>query len=439
VPVADLQQWAVAHPSDDAIGGAWWTLYDDPVLAGLAARVAEENQSLAASAARLEQARAASVVARAGLFPSVTAGGATTRQRQSDFRPNRGTTSKGVYSDDTLHLDLSYELDFWGRVRNQAKAGEQREQASAADYAAVTLALQTELATDYFLLRGADSELALLRTTVEIYGRALGLVQKRFDGGTATRGDVAVAQAQLENARTAISEAQLRRTQAEHAIAVLVGESASSFKLAVAPDDDRVPALDPGLPSTLLERRPDIAGAERRVAAANADIGVARAAWFPRFSLAGLLGFESDASSRWIQAPARYWSVGPQVAQTVFDAGRTGAQVDQAKAIRDELAANYRNTVLVAYREVEDQLIALRLLEQESKSQGAAVEAAQRALQQILARYQGGLSTFLDVVVIQNTALQSQRDAINIRTRRLNASVQLVKALGGGWKGMPSG
>ncbi|MDB5366800.1 MAG: transporter [Rhodospirillales bacterium] len=432
----DLQQWAVAHPSDDAIGGAWWTMYDDAVLADLAKRVDAANQDLAASAARLAQARAAVRYARADESPQLTANGQVTRQRQSQNRPNRLATASNNFSDDTLGLDLSYEIDLWGRVKNEVSASKRSAQASAADHAATTLSLQAELASDYFTLRGADAELRLLQDTIQVYQRALELTQKRYSGGAGTEADVAQAQAQLESARTAATDAQLRRTQTEHAIAVLVGEPASIFHLAATNATNRVPVVDPGLPSTLLERRPDIASAERRVAAANAEIGVARAAYYPRLSLGALFGVESKSAGSLLSAPSRFWSIGPQLAGTLFDGGRITADVDRTSSVRDEAAATYRSTVLGAFRDVEDQMTALRQLEQEAKTQAATVDAALRALRQTEARYRGGLVTFLEVVVLQNTALQAQRDALTIETRRLTSSVLLARALGGGWSGV---
>jgi outer membrane protein, multidrug efflux system len=335
-----------------------------------------------------------------------------------------------------LQADLSYEIDVWGRVRNAVASAKANSQASAADLATLNLAIHAELATDYFTLRAEDTEASLLDKTVEDYGQALKLTQNLFNGGNAALSDVAQAQAQLETARTQAADIRLQRAQSEHAIAVLLGQNPSTFHVDAAPLPTALlpPDIDPGLPSALLERRPDVAAAERRVAAANAQVGVARAAYFPVFKLSAAAGFDSTSSSNWLSAPSRLWAIGPAGVLTVFDAGRHRAQTAQARAAYDEQVADYRNTVLTAYQEVEDNLAALKQLQQEALSEAAAVTATGTALQQAQYRYKAGLVTYLEVATTENTSLQAQLANVTIELRRMNASVLLVKALGGGWE-----
>jgi NodT family efflux transporter outer membrane factor (OMF) lipoprotein len=310
------------------------------------------------------------------------------------------------------------------------------EQASAGDLTVLDLSLRSELATDYFTLRSLDEQQALLDRTVADYADALKLTRNLYEGGAGVVADVRQAEAQLETARTQAEDTRLRRAQSEHAIAVLVGRAATGFHIephALAPDLEP-PMVDAGLPSALLERRPDVAAAERRVASANAQIGVARAAYFPVFSLSAVAGVESVAASSWIQAPSRLWSIGPGLLQTVFDGGLRHAQNDAARAAYDEQVALYRSTVLTAYQEVEDNLASLRYLARESTSEAAAVKATQGALQQAEYRYKGGAATYLEVVSTENAALAAQLSAADIQLRRMNATVLLVKALGGGWR-----
>jgi len=335
-----------------------------------------------------------------------------------------------------LEADLSYEIDLWGRVRNSVNAARANQQASAADLATLALSTAAELASDYFMLRGHDAAQRLLDQTVADYEQSLALTQRRYDGGVAAVADVEQAKAQLETARTQAADIRLQRAQNEHAIAILIGENPSAFQIDLAPlpSDVSPPAFDAGLPSTLLERRPDVAAAERRVAAANFDIGVARAAYFPQFSLAAAFGFDSANASTWLSAPSRMWSAGPTGVLTVFDAGRHRAQSAQAHARFDEEVANYRNTVLGAYQDVEDALAALRELRREQDSESRAVVATGNALQQARYRYQAGLVTYLEVATTENTNLQAQLSGLDIQMRQLTAAVSLVKAIGGGWQ-----
>jgi len=364
-------------------------------------------------------------------------GSSATRSRASVNSPRFPPGAKPVGNNFDLEADLSYEFDVWGRIRNAVTSAKAGQQASAADLATVTLSIHAELATDYFSLRAEDAQQVVLDKSVADYVQALRLTQNLYGGGDAALGDVAQAQAQLETARTQAADIRLQRAQTEHAIAVLLGENPASFHANPNPLPMELapPPIDPGLPSSLLERRPDVAAAERRVAAANAQIGVARAAYFPVFSLAAAAGFDSTRSSNWVTAPSRLWSLGPAAGVlTLIDAGRHRAQTAQAKAIYDEQVAGYRSTVLTAYQEVEDNLAALRQLQQESVSEAAAVTATAKALQQSRYRYKAGLVTYLEVATSENASLQAQLSNVNIQVRRMNASVLLVKALGGGWQ-----
>ena len=427
--------WQPAEPVDDQNRGAWWTLFQDSQLDRLEARIEDANQDLKAAFARLQQAEALTRIARSGLFPALTAGAAATRSRTSINSPKFPAGAEPVGNNFDLEADLSYEIDLFGRVRNAVSSAKASQQASAADLGALNLSLHAELAVDYFTLRSEDTEQALLDQTVADYGESLKLTQNLYQGGAAAIADVAQAQAQLETARTQAADIRLQRAQTEHAIAVLLGENPSGFHAPPNPLPKELspPGIDPGLPSTLLERRPDVASAERRIAAANAQVGIARAAYFPVFNLAAAAGFESTSASNWLTAPSQLWAVGAAGVLTVFDAGRHRAVNAQARAIYDEEVANYRGTVLVAYQEVEDNLAALRQLQQESVSEAAAVTATGKALEQAQYRYKAGLVTYLEVATTENTALQAQLSSAAIQLRRMNASVLLVRALGGGW------
>ena len=434
-------EWKVAAPADQTPRGAWWTMFHDEELNGLESRVTAANQSLKAALARLDEARAQTRIARAGYFPTLTANASATRQRVSTNAPGYSPGAEPVYNTFVIGGDLSYEIDLFGRIRNTVAGARAAEQATAGDAAALDLAVHAELATDYFSLRGLDAQQQLLDHTVADYAKALELTRNLYQGGAAPLSDVQQAQAQLETARTQAEDTRLRRAQTEHAIAVLVGAVPTGFHLESEPlaPDLAIPPVDPGLPSQLLERRPDVAAAERRVAAANAAIGVARAAYFPVFSLFGSAGQESTQSSNWLAAPSRYWSIGPQGVLTVFDAGLHAAQSAAAHASYDEQVANYRGTVLAAYQDVEDNLAALRQLALEDVSEAAAVAATQGALEQAQYRYKGGVVTYLEVVSTENAALAARLAAVDIETRRISATVLLVRALGGDWQaGQPT-
>jgi NodT family efflux transporter outer membrane factor (OMF) lipoprotein len=425
--------WATAQPADDAARGNWWKIFGDPQLNALEDKVTAANQNLKVALAQYQEARNAADAARADLFPTVTGSGSATRNKDSGNIVDRPGIK--YFNDFSFGANMSYEVDLWGRVRNAVAAAKDEAAASKADLAGVDLSLHAELASDYFALRGDDTMQDVLDETVKIDQQAFDLVNDRLKGGIATETDLDQAQTELENAKTQAADTRLQRAQLEHAIAVLIGQPPASFSQDHVPLGDLAPAaVNPGLPSVLLERRPDIAAAERRAAAANAEIGVARAAWFPTFSLTGSIGYESQGTSTWLDAPSRFWSLGPSGVMTLFDAGRIDALSDEARAAYDEAAADYRQTVLNAYQEVEDNLVALHRLEEENKSQQAAASAAERSLTQEKNLYEGGAATYIDVAVAQNTALQAELALVNIRVRRMTADVQLIKALGGGWQ-----
>ena len=431
--------WRVATPADTTPRGRWWSMFQDPQLDALEGQVTEANQNLKAAYARLEEARAATRIARSQWFPTITAQADATRGQTSVYESTYAPGAPRTGNQFTVGADLSYELDLFGRIRNTVANARASEQASAGDLAALDLAQHAELATDYFTLRGLDVEQQLLDRTVADYARALALEENLFHGGAAAIADVQQAQAQLETARTQAEDTRLRRAESEHAIAVLVGREASDFSVPARADEKLpvLPAVAPGVPSQLVERRPDVAAAERRVAAANANIGVARAAYFPDVSLSGALGFYSLKTSNLFTAPARFWSIGPQTLLTVFDGGLHAAQSAQAHAVYDEQVANYRNTVLTAFQDVEDNLVALRQLQREDVSEAAAVTATQGALDQANLRYKGGLVTYLEVVSTENAALAARLAAADIDIRRATATVLLVRALGGDWNQQP--
>ena len=428
-------EWKVSAPADTSARGHWWMMFDDPDLDALEAALTDANQSLKAALARLEQARAQTRIARSDWFPTLTAQANATRGEVSvysqGYTPGKTRTGNSF----VLSGDLSYEIDVFGRVRNTVAGARATEQATAGDVASLDLSLHAELATDYFMLRGLDIEQRFLDQTVSDYARALQLTENLYKGGAAAVSDLQQAQAQLESARTQAEDTRLHRAQTEHAIAVLIGREPTEFSLPARAADifPSLPAIDAGLPSQLLERRPDVAAAERRVAAANAGIGVARAAYFPVFDLLAGAGAQSGSTATWLTAPAQFWSIGPQVMLTIFDGGLHAAQSAAAHASYDEQVANYRGTVLTAYQDVEDNLAAIRQLQRETVSQAAAVKATQGALDQANLRYKGGIVTYLEVVSTQNAALAARLSAADIDIRRATATVQLVKALGGDW------
>lgn len=442
VPVAEQYQehgeaygksWVAAEPSDQLSRDGWWKLYGDDRLDQLQQRLLKNNADLAAALAHYQQAQAFSQQARAGLFPQVGVNANAQRDRQSDTRPLRGATSPANYDSYTLGAEIDYEVDLWGRVRNTVEAGKDDALAAAADLASARLSLQAQLADNYIVLRGLDQQIQLLKESIDAYQKALELTQTRHAGGIASGLDVARAQTQLSSAKSQWSQTQAQRALIEHAIASLVGESASNFS--VAPDTGALPlpTVPVSLPSTLLQRRPDVAAAERRVAAANARIGIARAAYFPSLGLSAQGGYQSDRYGGLFTAPNRFWAIGPTALLTLFDAGRRKAGVEAAKAATEEAGARYRGVVLNAFQQVEDNLAQLDHYGAARGDQKDAADAAKRSLDIAMDRYRQGAVGYLDVVQAQTASLDAQRSLLDLDTRQLRASVQLVRALGGGW------
>jgi NodT family efflux transporter outer membrane factor (OMF) lipoprotein len=424
--------WKQVSPNDSAIRGNWWEMYGDPQLNQLEEKVAVSNQTLKAAYQQYMQARAAVQFFRSQYYPTVSINPSATRARQSAHRSlHVGTMS--TYNDLILAGQATWEPDLWGAIRNQVESQRGTAQATAADLANVELSLRSELATDYFEMHGLDTQQQLLDNTVVQFQQYLELTQTRFRGGVATDSDVALAQTQLEQTRAQAIDVGVARAQFEHAIATLIGVPASSFSLPAAPLILALPQIPVGVPSQLLERRPDVAAAERRADAANAQIGIAIAAYYPTISLGGSGGFESSHAGNWIQGPSALWSLGGSATELLFDAGRRHAVTQEARAAYEMNVANYRETVLQAFQEVEDSLSSLRILNAESAEQERAVVSAQRSLTLSTTRYKGGVTTYLEVIVAQTTQLSNQRTAADITTRQFAASVQLVKALGGGW------
>jgi NodT family efflux transporter outer membrane factor (OMF) lipoprotein len=425
----EAEGWKVAEPSDDAPRGAWWEAYNDPELNALIASVDISNQNVAAAEARVREANAATRAARAALWPIVTGNAAATRNNAGSSTSGRNTNS--AYN---LELGASWEPDLWGGIRRNIEAAGASGQASAADLANAKLSVQANLAQNYLLLRVQDAQIALLRETVAAYERSLKLTQNQYAAGIVARGDVVQAESQLKSTQAQVIDAQLARAQLEHSIAVLAGKPPA--ELTIAARDTMVPVypdIPLAVPSALLERRPDIAAAERRAASANAQIGVAQAAFFPSVNLSANAGLQSSVIGSLLSLPSRYWSLGAMLAQTIFDAGLRTAQKEQAVAKYDETVADYRQTVLTGFQEVEDNLAALSLLAQEQIVQDGAVAAAREAAQIAMNQYRAGVANYLAVVVLQANALNTERTALGLTGRRLAASVNLVKALGGGW------
>jgi NodT family efflux transporter outer membrane factor (OMF) lipoprotein len=435
----ELGDWKVAEPGDDLARGPWWERYGDPELSRLEREVTDANQDLAAAEARFRQASALVSAARADWWPTVTIGVSATRAKRSanlapsSLAPSAQNAIGRTQNDYAMPIEASWEIDVWGRIRRNVESNEASAQASAADLESVRLSLQATLASDYFQLHALDAQRRLFDETVAAYERSLELTRKRKAYGVASLGDVAQAETQYESARAQAIDVGLARAQLEHAIAVLVGRPAGDFALPPAPLEVTPPAIPIVVPSALLERRPDVASAERSAAAANAQIGVAVAAYYPTVSLGASGGFESTDVSTWLTWPSRMWSIGPSVTETVFDGGKRGALTAQARAAYDERIADYRRTVLAAFQNVEDQLAALRMLEAESERQARAVQAAKDALRITTAQYKAGTVDYLAVVITQAAALANERTEVDVLGRRMVASALLVEALGGGW------
>ncbi|MFC4278947.1 efflux transporter outer membrane subunit [Achromobacter aloeverae] len=426
--------WTPARPGI-ALDSAWWHVYGDPVLDGLMDRLNAANLDIVQAEANYRQAQALVRGARASFFPTVGANAGVSRAGSGGGTGSGSTGTGSVSNTFSLGGTVNWEADLWGSIRRNVEASQAGAQASAADLAAARLSAQSTLAQDYFRLRILDEQKRLLEETVVAYERSLTLTQNRFNVGVAGKADVAVAQTQLENTRANLVDLEWQRGQYEHAIAVLMGVAPSTFALQAQPFKQPVPDIPMGLPSQLLERRPDVAGAERRTAQANAQIGVAVAAWFPDLTLSATGGFRSGEFAQWLTAPARYWSIGPALAATLFDGGLRNAQIDSARAAYDAQAAAYRQIVLGALREVEDYLIQLRVLANEQVVQRRALESARQSLLYTRNQYEQGLIDYLSVATVQATALSTERNAISLVGDRLIASVQLAAALGGGWDG----
>jgi NodT family efflux transporter outer membrane factor (OMF) lipoprotein len=436
-PVAEFKEagnWTHATPQDDLGRGAWWRIYGDATLDGLEERIDPQNPSLAVSIARFDQSRAYLAEISAGLLPSLDIGGHVTRNRQSDDRPLRGSNQPNEYDDRLVGAVINYEFDLWGRVRNAVAVGRYQSQALAADLESLRLSLQAHLASYYFELRGLDAQSKLLTDTIDVYRRALDLTNARHDQGIASGLDVEQAKTQLENAQAEFADVAASRALLEHAIAVLAGENPTTFSLTPLVASLKVPNVPAGLPSTLLQRRPDIAAAERTVSAANARIGVARAAFFPSISLGALAGFQNTSVPPLFGAANTIWSIGPQAALNVLDAGRRRAEIALTKAAYREAVATYRIRVLQAFGDVEDNLALLNHLADEARSKSAAVQSSDRVQTLAMAMYGQGAASYLDVSTAQTTALQAKLAAESVQSRRLVASVRLIQAIGGGWQ-----
>lgn len=425
--------WLPAQPADGESRGDWWKLLGDPALDSLEGRVEVGNQSIMKSVADLEQAKAMVGSARSSYLPIVTAGVDVNRNHTSQNVEGRALAGKTV-SDYAAGLSVAWEPDLFDRIGHQVDAAQARYQASEADLASVRLAMHAELAIDYIDVREIDAEAALLRQTVDDFTKARDLVQTRFDGGIASASELAQAETQLQVAKAQLIDLGEGRAQHEHAIATLIGVSPSELNLAVTTAPLSVPIVPAGLPSTLLERRPDIAAAERRVAAANADVGEATSAFFPDLVLSATGGFESSNLSQWAMLPSRFWAIGPALLGTLFDGGRRKQELAAAKAKHEAAAADYRQGVLSAFQDVEDNLASLHVLGDESVTQQHAVDASTRAAQLAMARYQAGATDYLEVVTTQSVNLTQTLQLVELSRRRLEADVRLIKALGGGWQ-----
>jgi NodT family efflux transporter outer membrane factor (OMF) lipoprotein len=426
--------WKTAQPNEQNLGGNWWEIFQDPQLNALEAQVNVSNQNLKAAEAQYTQARAALRYQRADYFPTVTANPSVTRDSYSAHRQPQSSQFNGVsFTDIQIPFELSYQLDIWGRVRRTVESYRDQAQASAADLAAVNLSMHAQLALYYFQARTLDAEEQLLNSTAAQYEQALELIQSRYSGGIASDVEVQQAETQLETTRAQAIDVGVARAQFEHAVAVLIGKPPASFSLAPLPLTAPPPPVPVGLPSDLLERRPDIAAAERLMASANAQIGVAKSAYYPLVNLAAAGGFESGSITTLLSGPSVLWSAGPSALFTVFDVGRRHAASDQAIAAYDQTVANYRQTVLTGFQQVEDNVAALRILEHEAEVQDRAVTAAQKYLELANTRYKGGVTSYLEVTTAQTAALTDEATAVTILGRRMVDAVTLVQALGGGW------
>ncbi|HXX43614.1 MAG TPA: efflux transporter outer membrane subunit [Candidatus Acidoferrales bacterium] len=444
----DFDNWKVAQPNDAQIRGKWWEAFNDPALNQLEEQAQNSNQTIASSAASFLAARSIVKQARSQLFPTVTTDPSITRQQQSanlkqfvgqgtggTGTGGTGTTNgnTSAFTDYSLPFDATWVPDLWGKVRNSVRSNAYAAQASAADLANTRLSIQAEVAVDYFQLRSQDALKQLLDSTVKAYQESLNLTKALFETGIESDEDVAQAETQLETTEAQDTNVGILRSQYEHAVATLIGQTASTFSIPFRPLDVPPPPIPFGVPSELLERRPDIAASERLVAQANAQIGIARAAYFPTLTLSASGGFQSSSITDWFSWPSRFWSVGPSLAETIFDAGLRKATVEQYRAQYDETVANYRQTVLTAFQQVEDNLAALRILSQQIQQQDVAVKSSQRYLDLATDRYRLGIDPYLNVITAQTSVLSNQQILVNLRIQQITSSVQLIEALGGGW------
>ncbi|MDH4189493.1 MAG: efflux transporter outer membrane subunit [Betaproteobacteria bacterium] len=430
----DSVLWKPAQPGDRSSRGKWWSIYGDARLDGLMEQVGVTNQTLLGAAAQVRAANALAEAARASWFPTLGASASATRSSTSASSGAGAGSAAGVRTLYALPVNASWEADLWGRIDRTVESNDAAAQASAADLENVRLSIQAGLAQTYFQLRALDAQRQLLDTTVAAYAKSLDFARNRHAAGVVSRSDVTQAETQLKSTQAQAIDLGVQRAQLEHALAVLLGRPAARGLLAPVPLAGPPPAIPASLPGELLERRPDIAAAERRMAAANAQIGMARAAYFPSVTLSAAAGFQSASSNQWLSAPSRFWSIGATLAETLFDGGRREALGRQAAANYDASVAAYRGTVLAAFREVEDNLVALRVLEEEAAVQAEAVLAAEQSLEMVVNQYRAGVVAYQQVVAAQTIALANRRAAADILARRMNASVLLVKALGGGWE-----
>jgi NodT family efflux transporter outer membrane factor (OMF) lipoprotein len=437
VPVSykELGDWKPVQPSDQVTKGNWWEVYEDPQLNALEVQIDVSNFNLKAEEERFEQARAAIRISKSNYYPTITGGASASQNHTSSNAPLfRTGASRSDFSDYTIPIDASWEPDLWGRVRRTVEASRSEAQATAADVANISLSLHAELALDYFQLRGLDAQEDLLQSTIIAFERALALTQNRYKAGLASAVDVAQAETQLRTTRAQAIDVGVNRAAFEHAIAVLIGKPPAQFSLSTSPLRAAPPTIPPGVPSDLLERRPDVAASERRMQESNAQIGVAKSAYYPLVTLSGSGGFESGVFTTLLQGPSGLWSVGAAASETLFDAGKRHAVTQQAQSAYRQSIDTYRQTVLTAFQEVEDNLAALRILNDEEVVQQSAVASAEHSLALSLNRYKGGIVNYLEVITAQNAALADEVTEVGIRTRRMQASVLLVKAIGGGWK-----
>jgi NodT family efflux transporter outer membrane factor (OMF) lipoprotein len=428
-----MGDWKPAQPNDQQLGGEWWTIFQDPQLNELQQQINVGNQNLKAAEAQFQQARAVLRYYRADYYPTVTVEPSATRTRVSANSATSTTLRGATYNNFVLPFNFSYQADVWGRVRKNVESYREQAQASAADLATVNLSMHADLALDYFQARSLDAEEQLLNSTVKQYEQALELNESRFQGGIASEVEVEQAKTQLQTTRAAAIDVGVLRAQYEHAVAILIGKPPAEFSLSPLPLTAPPPRVPITVPSELLERRPDIAAAERRVASANAQIGVARSAYYPLISLGASGGFASSAITSLLNGPSGLWSIGAAAVGTIFDGGRRRSLNDQARAAYDYQVAAYRENVLTGFQQVEDNLAAVRILENEARVQDEAVAAAQKSLDLSVTRYKGGVTSYLEVITAQSAALANEVTAVNILGRRMANTVLLIQALGGGW------